>query len=694
MIQLEQIVVEGNSDDAGTTPGGIADPAPPVGYVPTETTAGSKTATDILAVPQSVSVVGEREIEDLGAQKIDEALRYTAGVYAQPFGPDGDTDWIYIRGFDASQTGIFLDSLQLFQYAFAGYVIDPWITERIEVLKGAASVLYGGSNAGGIVNIISKRADGKRRRYVEFGITDEPNGYGAFDLGDRFNADSPWSYRVLGKLKGGATQTEYADEFRGLINPNLTFDNGTTRAEFYGSFQYDDNQHTGGFWPYVGSVVDAPYGRIPRDLFYSEPEEDYIRAWQAAVGADVEHDVNENVTVRSNTRYTAIHREEYGPYPYDYDTTDNTLYRLNFKHDTDAQLFNSDNQIVLRGETTPLVQHELLLGVDYRYFHIDQVQATGPADPLDPINPIYTNALPALYDPYLDDVIDLHQLGFYAQDQARFGNGFILTANGRVDNVWIDRNDRSASNADYSGFESALSGRIGLGYEFDFGLVPYVSASHFFAPQIGTDANGDPVNSQTGEQYEVGFKYRPQLKPGVIDGLFTVSLFDLTRRNTLQSVAPLYIPQTVGEINSKGIELEATLRLWNQLDVKGAFTAYDLTIVDDANEAIIGNQPYLIPNVLASLWMNYTVPTGRFAGVEIGGGVRYQGESYADNENTLKVPDAFIFDARLAYERDNYGVSLNVTNLFDEEYVSGCQGIYTCGYGEGRKFLLKAFARF
>ena len=146
-IRLNEIVIESGGDGSAT--------GPLTGFVPKRTATGSKTSTSIEDIPQSVSIVGRDQIDAQGAQKIDEALRYSAGVFAQPFGVDNDTNWIYIRGFDATAKGTYLDGLQNFSYGFGGFLIDSFGIERIEVLKGPASVLYGGSNPGGIVNYIS-----------------------------------------------------------------------------------------------------------------------------------------------------------------------------------------------------------------------------------------------------------------------------------------------------------------------------------------------------------------------------------------------------------------------------------------------------------------------------------------------------------------------------------------------------------
>jgi iron complex outermembrane recepter protein len=124
--------------------------------------------------------------------------------------------------------------------------------------------------------------------------------------------------------------------------------------------------------------------------------------------------------------------------------------------------------------------------------------------------------------------------------------------------------------------------------------------------------------------------------------------------------------------------------------VIAAFTAYDIEITEDPNLALIGNRPNVVPEILASGWLDYTIQEGTFRGLGFGAGVRYVGFSYVDNENTLTVPAAIVFDVGIRYTRDNFTVALNVNNLFDNEYVSSCDTQYTCNYGAGRVAALKA----
>lgn len=673
-IELNEIVVEGEQESGESSS---------EDFVASKATAGSKTNTHIEEIPQAVSVISREELNIRGVQKIDEALLYSSGVLAQPFGSDTDTDWVYLRGFDATQTGMFLDGLQLYNYAFGGIITDSYLIDRVEVLKGPASVLYGGSSTGGIVNSVSKRANGEEFYNFELGVTDEPNGYGAFDIGNTFGEKSPWSYRLAGRVKGGETQTEYADNIRFVINPSIHYEpDNSTSLDIYSTYEYDNQRHVGGFLPFVGTVEEATYGYIPQDLYYSEPDLDEFKAQQYSTGFDIKQNIGDLATLRSNTRFIHVERSEYGPYIYDWDTSDNTLNRLNFAHDTNVNLVESDNQAILNFDTW-ILNHELLMGLNYQFYSINQWQATGSANELDPINPVYTNILGDLDDPYTDEVLSMNKFGTYVQDKITIADRLILTLNGRYDSYWIDREDRTSSDADYTGQYDSFSGRGGVAYLFDFGLTPYASVSHFFEPQIGTDNNGNPIDAMNGEQYEVGLKY--QL--GVIPALITVSAFDLTRRNELQSVYDWdtfsYAYYTLGEVHSKGIEIEAKITPIKGLNVTGGFTWQDMEIVNDANESFINNQPAIVSPVMASAYVDYTIAKGSIKGLGFGTGIRYHSDFYGENTNTEEISGATVLDGSLQYKRDIWGLSLSMTNILDTTYVLGKQ--YSYSYGEGRK---------
>lgn len=724
---LEQIDVQGTGR-GGVVAGKGAGTAPVDGYVPVATTTGSKTDTPLKLIPQSIGVVGRQQMDDLGAQKTDEAVRYSAGVFAQPFGEDSDTNWFYIRGFDATQTGVYRDGMQLYSTGFGNFYQDPWLLERVEVLRGASSSLYGGGNVGGIINYVSKRPLDRDFGQIEVGIDNYPTAFAAFDFNkvipnDLITKGDPlppvWKYRVTGKVEGGDGYSKHEDGWRGVIQGAATYTpNADTDLTVYANYQHVDQKHGGGdFLPYYGAVKSTAFGKISRKDNFSEPDIDKYEREQAMVGYELNHDIDDTWTVQSKARFAYSHLDEVQVYPFGYqgppfnfnpqpDDT-NLLSRVNFDHDTEAFSFTTDNSLVGKFSTGGL-DHTLLFGIDYKFYRIDEVQSSSPfqtpATPISASNPDHGAMQPARA-PYIDEATNLHQAGIYIQDQVRFGGGFIATLNGRYDRIWLDSNWNPLRNpisnaitdtgSDFKLEKGRFSGRAGLGYEFENGLVPYVSVASTFNPLVGSNNTQDatfaivgrtPFKPETGVQYEAGVKWAPTSFPA----LFSASIFDLKKKNVVSGTTTATTVQTqLGEVRSRGFEFEAQANLSENWKVLGSFTAYQLKILKDENQALIGDQPFLVPEVIGSAFLDYTFTTGALKGFSLGGGVRYIGKSEATQPNTVKVPDATLFDAAARYEWDSYKVSVNVTNLFDKRFVSGCQGINVCSFGEGRRATAK-----
>lgn len=686
-IELHPVLVQGQTAEGGDANG------PVQGYVAKKSATGAKTATDLSAIPQSVSVVGRDELNDRGiTNKVDEALAYTAGVLAAPFGADADTDWVYIRGFDATQTGVFYDGLNLYTYGFGGFQTDPYMLERIEVLKGPASVLYGGANAGGMVNLVRKRPTDEPLYETEIGINTNGNAFFGFDLSDKVGSSDIMTYRLTGKIAGGDNYSDFSHDLRGFIMPQVTISpDEATKLTLWGSFAALDQVHVGGgFFPYQGTVdTSSTQGfRIPRDAFYGEPDVDTGVYNQEMVGYEVEHTFDNGWKVSQNARYGHLYKHENAPYLYGwYDIGTLQLNRIGFEQTSKVNTFLIDNRLEGTFETGAL-EHSLLLGLDYKYYQLSNDQAATTINPISATDPVYGEAQPA-NNSYSNQLITQKQIGVYAQDQIRFGGGWLVTLNGRYDHVdtsthngptyWAPTQDFTY---DYS--KNALSGRAGLAYEFSNGLTPYASVSSFFNPVVAVSSTPDN-KPEEGEQYEVGVKY----EPGFIDGLFTASLFHLTKRNVVVTDPGTFLSSQIGEVESRGVELEGKVDLSDNWKLLGSFTYTDLEVKKDIVAAYVGKSPYLVPEVQASLWVDYAVPVPALEGLSIGGGVRYRGESWADRENTLKVPDATVFDAAIRYKKNGWEGSINVTNLFDKVYVSGCAGASTCGYGDARTVTFK-----
>lgn len=684
-IVLETVTLEGSGGGGNTTgaaTSGITTAA--------DATSATKGAGSQRGTPQVVSVVGRDQLDERDVQTVDEAVRYSAGVQGQKFGSNNRLDWFNIRGFPAETDGLYLDGLALFSTAFASWRIDPVALDRVEVLRGPASVLYGGSSPGGIVNLVSKRPTKTRQGEVEVGVNEFGQGYVSLDSGGPLDDAAIWSYRLNAKLFGGDQYADEGDEFEGVIAPSINWSpDGDTSLTVYGYYQRDESNNTPGFLPYVGTVVPAAYGKISRELFTSDPGVDTFERDQAMVGYEFEHKFNETFTVRQNARYAHLDSTYQLVYGNGYLAGSQTdLSRIFFRTTPEAENATVDTQVEGRF-TTGEIDHVALAGIDYRYYSLDDVQAVpsfllGPlGTPLNVLNPVYGVAQPPLATPYIDNVQTLNQTGLYLQDQMTYDK-LVVTLNGRYDFLDNDLDDRVAGARDASSDEGAFSGRAGVGYLFDNGLTPYVSYSRFFTPVLGIDVDtGQPFESGDGDQYEVGIKYQP----ADLDAVFTASLFDLTRRNVLTldvANGRAFTNVQTGEIQSRGVEFEANIGLGNGFSLLAAFTAMDLEVTK-SNGVDLGQVPPATPEEFGSLWLDYTVQSGSAEGLRFGAGIRYVGDSFADRANLFEVPDYTVVDAAISYEQPTWRAQLNASNLFDKKTVQCGPDANSCFYGDPRK---------
>lgn len=653
------------------------------GYVAGRSMAGTKTNTPIMQTPQSLSVIGSEQIRDQKPGKFDEILRYTPGVLAGTFGADTRNDWFLIRGFKSDDVGLFLDGLQLFYTSYASWKLQPFNLERVEVLRGPSAVLYGGSSPSGIVNAISKMPPTEPIRYLETGVNNFGNAYVSFDVG-RPVATAPGNgqlfYRVVGQVQNGGTQVDFTPDNNYFIAPSLTWkpDADTTFTVLASASKNETRSLN--FLPYIGTVVAAPFGRIPTSLFASDPSADTFKREQEMLGYQFERNLSDDVTFRQNARFAHVdvtYSTLFGLGYVNGDPATASLARGNFLTHGVANQGNLDSQLEYRFNTG-ILQHTALVGLDLKHYTIDDWQGFGGATALNLLSPVYTPTARFNGAPYQDATLTQKQAGLYIQDQIKLDR-FTLVLSGRND--WVATNNDNHIGAGQNREDSKFSGRAGLIYNFDSGLAPYVSYATSYNPVIGLNS-GQLLLPETGQQTEVGFKFQPN----GFNGHFGFAWFDLKRQNALTTDPNnILLPTQNGEVTSRGFELEAVANPLPGLKLVGAFTTYDLFVSKDLNPALIGKTPTNTPQTLVSGWVDYTFQSGPLTGFGLGGGVRYLGGSFADNLNTMPVPSVVLGDATVHYEWKNWRAALNVINLADAIYVANCSSANACFYGDRRR---------
>jgi iron complex outermembrane receptor protein len=668
--------------------GFVETPRGPVhGYVAGRSSSGTKTNTPIMETPQAVSVIGAEQIRDQKANKLDEVLRYTAGVRAGTFGADTRNDWWLIRGFKSDDVGLFLDGMQLFYTSYASWKLQTPNMERVEVLRGPSAVLYGGSSPSGIVNVISKLPPTEPIRYIETGVNNFGNAYVGFDVGGPV-ATQPDNgklfYRVVGQVQNGNTQVNFTPDNNYFIAPSVTWkpDADTTFTVLASASRQDTRGIN--FLPYLGTVTNAPFGKIPTSFFSGDPNVDKFTREQEMLGYQFERNLTDDVTFRQNARFAHVDVTYRGYVGSDWGSAATaTLNRYNWYAKNTANQADLDNQLEYRFGTGP-VKHTMLFGVDLKGYQIDDYQAFGFGVPsINVLNPGYGAAeVPLPTTPFRNFQITQKQAGAYLQDQMKLGN-FTLVLSGRND--WVETTQAARDSGATVGQrdDSKFSGRAGLIYNFDNGIAPYVSYATSYNPIIGLNATNQLFLPETGQQAEIGVKIAPK----GFDGYFTASVFDLKRQNVPSTAAGAIVTlqNQTAEVTSRGIELEAVANATKELKLIGAFTAYHIFNSKDIDPSVIGKTPTNTPALLVSGWADYTFKDGPLAGFGFGGGVRYVGSSWADAANTLEVPAVVLGDLALHYEWQNWRTALNVINLTDKIYVASCAAASSCFYGDRRR---------
>ena len=663
------------------------------GFVANEGPTATKTDTPLIETPQSVSIVTREQIERQALPSLGAALRYMPGVQGETTGAS-DTRYggLYIRGFDSTGRVFYRDGLRLPSTSTADFqTIDPYGAERIEVLRGPASVLFGQNGPGGLINYVSKRPTTEAFREVSISGGSFGRFQGAFDLGGSLTEDGAWSYRLTGLGRQGDSQVDTVRDDRIFIAPALTWrPDADTTITLSGHYQRDRAGWGLQFFPALGTVRENAGRRIPRSRFLGERDFDYYDSDQASAGYLFERRITEGFTVRQNLRYSYLANDQASVYGAGYvDAESGLLARAAGTGRSRLHSFAVDNQAQVNFATGPLA-HTMLAGLDYRWTRYDDRLGNYETDSLNVFAPVYGSPI-RFTGIGSDSRTSQNQLGLYVQDQIRLGR-LSLILGGRNDWADTESADRLAGTT-VRRSASAFTGRAGLIYNFANGLAPYVTYSESFLPVLDRDANGRLLEPETGRQYEVGVKYQP---PGW-NALFSAAAFNIQRDKVVRfdAVGSTFAARQTGQITSQGIELESVASLTSRLNLRASYTYLDVEITKDPDGGNQGKRPSIVPRHTAALWADYTLrDAGLLSGMGFGGGVRYVASSFGDDANTFKVPDATVFDAALRCERSNLQLAVNVSNLFDRSYVASCfNADFGCFFGEGRRVTTRATMR-
>ena len=623
----------------------------------------TKTDTPLDEVPQAVSVIPATVLDDLRSPRIEKALDYAGGVARQnDFG--GLTMYEYsIRGLTTSE--FYKDGFSVNR----GYMNpqDPSNVERIDVLKGPASSLYGRGDPGGTINIVSKRPQNDRFARLDLSAGRWDRYRSSLDVNTLLDDEGTMLYRMNLAVEDNKSFRDYRSSERQFFAPAFSWElSPQTRllvqAEVIRSSQVFDR----------GVVAPNDHlGSVSRSDFFGEPDDGEIDNNNESLQAEIEQDLNASWTVRLASHYKQGRLNggaTEASFLADEARTLNREYRY---RDFDWQ--DSITQLELRGLVyTGDIEHNLLIGTEYeRYAKDERLMRTRPISTIDIREPVYGQPRPPFSVGPGGRSTDRHELvhsrSLNLQDQMRLSEKLFGVIGARYDH-YEHRLDNEVTGKRTEQTHEKITPRIGALYQLTPEVGVFANASQSFKPNTGAPrpGTGTSFDPEEGVGYEAGFKF------DLLDSRLgmTVAAFHLTKENVLTAdPADSTYQIAAGEVRSRGIDLQLTGQLTDEVRVIGAYAYVDAEVTKD-NTLASGSRLLNVPEHSGSLLGVYEFLDGGLKGLELGGGVNYVGDRSGNvADSGFELPGYTTVDLLARYKAtQDLTLGVNLNNAFDRTY--------------------------
>ena len=619
-------------------------------------TTATKTDTPIEKIPGSVQVIPRAVLDDQQTLRVEEALRNVSGTV---FVDGGEGKTFFSRGFSASITQDGLSRTEFTDGDSYGGDLDPYNVERIEVLKGPASILYGRGNPGGTINIITKRPLAEpvysgRFTVGSFGLFRE-----SIDLTGPLTEDKQFAYRLNAVREDAESFRDEVESERTLFSPVLQW---TPRAgtTFLLDGEYAEIKQT----PDVGlpRIGNGILAGVPRERFLGEPT-DQFRSYKHQGRVRLEHAFSDSTELKTTLALSDTENTDWFTRGSALQANQRTLNRSIIDsgfHFKDVVL---QNDLTTKAELAGM-EHTFLIGIDLSQRETTSIFNSASASPIDVFNPVYGNTAPtSAFSRFRQDT-ERRLGGLYVQDQIALSDELSFVAGGRFDKVvqegWQPTQTLATKKDD------AFSPRAGIIYQPIKPISLYAAYSQSFTPPNGFPLSfgGQVLEAETADLYETGVKaslFGDRL-------LATFALYKITRENvpTADLANPGFQTST-GEQQSRGFEVDLAGEIVRGWRLIAAYAYTDAEITRDATVRP-GNRPAGIPEHSGSVWTTYELQDGSLQGLGGGGGVTYVGDRFGNNANTFEVENYTRTDATVFYRQAGYTLRFGINNVFDRDY--------------------------
>ncbi len=633
-------------------------------YVPPRSTAATRFEADTLAVPQSVQVIDKSLIEDSGAVDVGDILKRVPSAYVghTRLAPFTSFSW-KIRGFDAAVTRngfrqLYFEDVD--QSALSNL-------ERVEIIKGPGSAVYGAEGLGGTVNMVTKRPQAKFDASGRLSAGRHDDYGAAFDVTGALTADGALTARLTGEVERADSFVDFQDLDRDNLSLTTAWDQGTgVRAFVLAEYQQRDTLPNPGL-PVVGTVKSNGVGRVSRSTYLGEPDFDDLETWSPLVQAWLEFDLAPNWTLSPRYQYFAFNVNQQQMSlraPLADGINISRAGRFNFHERDKTDTF----QFELKGKfSTAGLPHEVLFGYEWERHRWtgDWYDYAGPPA-INPLNPLYLAAPPAVDDTLVTFSGHGTTPSYYAQDLIHLTDTVTVLAG--VRHSQPDFKSEFAGDNARGPVDNLTSWQIGSAWQFstDWSLFAGYGTGFSTESVIGSiDRNGGAFEPEESEQWEAGLKRQRGAST------LTLAVFDMTRENvaTTDPVDPDFSIQ-VGEQRVRGVELEFTQELARRWFVQGGLAYLD-SEVTDSHDGDKGNQLANVAPWQANLWTLYRFD-GDLTGLELGLGANFVDQRYGTLDNSYQLDAYTTVEASVAYRlTPQLKAEVFMRNLLDEEYYTG-----------------------
>ncbi|HGL4551953.1 TonB-dependent siderophore receptor [Acinetobacter baumannii] len=620
-------------------------------------------------VPQIVNVVPKQVLREQAVTSMQGALQNVAGLSFSV--GDGQRDQVMIRGFSAI-TDNYVDGIR----DDALYFRDMSNVERIEVLKGPASVLYGRGSAGGLVNKINKKPMDQSLREVSLIGSTTGQRRAEVDVNEKVAENV--KVRLTGAVEDSDGYRDQAFLKRQAVAPSVQWDiTDKTKLLLQADYLHDNRLADQGF-P-TDPITGKPVKTNPKTFYgaLNGKEVGDVDTEISSQTISLDHEFNDNFKYHGAVRHYNYSLDRQYSVVSHQDPDKNKLPADQIQLSQNKRIRNEDG-IYVQQELSALfntgfLKHNTLIGAEYSKQHKDELVWSKARQITNIFNPQLENWTPldTNIDADTNNTNTFENYGVYLQDLMTVTDQLKVLVGLRYDNLSQDRDDQSSKNVDLNRTDNTYSPRIGVVYQPVNNLSLYTSYNRSFQPLADSFVfykNSDDLRPTKTENYEIGAKWDVNDQLNVTLALFEMSQTNIQNKDPNDPKGLTAI--LAGEQKTKGVELSLTGHLTDQLSVLAGYSYMDGKIAKSAI-GFTGNHSALTPNNTANLWLKYQINDHWYAAV--GGRGESSRFSASDNKNVL--PGYAVVNAALGYQSERYDVNLNLNNLFDRDYfVSGHSG--------------------